>query len=101
MVSPWRVLDAGTRDPMSAAGFAAPSWGNFTQRVWVREVGNFRQRLVLRNMSNDWGFRVPFRGSEYQVRLFDEENTLVLILTGTDWQDLVRKAKQWSYEEYP
>lgn len=97
----WRVEDKGTTDKMSVVGYTAPSWSRFTRRSWVRSTVEGWHRLVLRNMSNDWSYKVPFRGSEYQVRLFDQDGNTLLILTGTNWQDLVGKAKDWSYNLVP
>jgi len=97
--SRWQPVERGPEDSRASSGHTAPSWHTFTRRVWERGTRQGSHRLVLRNLTNDWSYRVHRKIAEYEVRIYEGGRSLVYRETGFNWQALVRKAKQWSYDQ--
>jgi hypothetical protein len=99
MVNRFHLSDKGAKDKHSVTGYAAPSWHTFTHRVWERETGaGDTHWLTLRNLTNTEGWR-PLRAiAQYEVGITDRRNAILYLRVGTDWNALVREAKQWSYD---
>jgi len=89
-VNGWRLVYPGRPDPVSASGYAAPSWHTFDKRVWRRYLGGVKfYELTLRRQR--WNAHKKI--ATYYVELRNEKGRVISNRFGHDWQALVREMK--------